>query len=75
MTPWPPSAARAFAWVTKNMRDELHAAGISVPLVSSNRTGTPEVAKQLLADGCADMVGLARASTTAGNCRRLSSID
>ena len=50
----------AFAWVTKKMRDELRAAGITVPLVTSNRINTPEVAEQLLADGCADMVSLAR---------------
>ena len=50
----------AFAWVTKKMRDELHAAGIAIPLVTSNRINTPEVAEQLLADGCADMVSLAR---------------
>ncbi len=50
----------AFAWVTKKMRAELHAAGITVPLVTSNRINTPEVAEQLLADGCADMVSLAR---------------
>jgi len=50
----------AFGWVTKKMRDELHAAGIAIPLVTSNRINTPEVAEQLLADGCADMVSLAR---------------
>jgi 2,4-dienoyl-CoA reductase (NADPH2) len=50
----------AFAWVTKKMRSELRAAGITVPLVTSNRINTPEVAEQLLADGCADMVSLAR---------------
>jgi 2,4-dienoyl-CoA reductase (NADPH2) len=50
----------AFAWVTKKMRDELRAAGIAIPLVTSNRINTPEVAEQLLADGCADMVSLAR---------------
>jgi 2,4-dienoyl-CoA reductase (NADPH2) len=50
----------AFAWVTKKMRDELRAAGISVPLVTSNRINTPEVGEQLLAEGCADMVSLAR---------------
>ncbi len=50
----------AFAWVTKKMRDELRAAGITIPLVTSNRINTPEVAEQILADGCADMVSLAR---------------
>jgi 2,4-dienoyl-CoA reductase (NADPH2) len=50
----------AFAWVTKKMRAELRAAGVAIPLVTSNRINTPEVAEQLLADGCADMVSLAR---------------
>jgi len=50
----------AFAWVTKKMRDELRAAGIGIPLVTTNRINTPEVAERLLADGCADLVSLAR---------------
>ena len=50
----------AFAWVTKKMRNALHAAGITTPLVTSNRINTPEVAEQVLADGCADLVSLAR---------------
>ncbi len=50
----------AFAWVTKKMREELRAAGITIPLVTSNRINTPEVGEQVLADGCADMVSLAR---------------
>ena len=50
----------AFAWVTKKLRDELRAAGIAIPLVTSNRINTPEVGEQVLADGCADLVSLAR---------------
>jgi 2,4-dienoyl-CoA reductase (NADPH2) len=50
----------AFTWVTKKMRAELHAAGVTVPLVTSNRINTPEVAEQVLAEGCGDMVSLAR---------------
>ena len=50
----------AFAWVTKKMRDELRAAGITTPLVTSNRINTPDVAERILADGCADLVSLAR---------------
>jgi 2,4-dienoyl-CoA reductase (NADPH2) len=50
----------AFAWVTQKMRAELRAAGITTPLVTSNRINTPEVAEQVLADGCADLVSLAR---------------
>jgi 2,4-dienoyl-CoA reductase (NADPH2) len=50
----------AFAWVTKKMRQELRSAGITIPLVTSNRINTPEVGEQVLADGCADLVSLAR---------------
>jgi 2,4-dienoyl-CoA reductase (NADPH2) len=50
----------AFAWVTKKMRAELRAAGLTIPLITSNRINTPEVGEQILADGCADMVSLAR---------------
>ena len=45
----------AFAWVTKKMKGE-----VGIPLVTTNRINTPEVAEQLLADGCADMVSMAR---------------
>ena len=50
----------AFAWVTQKMKAEFAAAGITTPLVTSNRINTPEVAEQLLADGAADMVSMAR---------------
>ncbi len=50
----------AFAWVTKKLRSALLAEGITVPLVTSNRINTPEVAEAVLADGNADMVSLAR---------------
>ena len=45
----------AFAWVTKKLMGQ-----VSIPLITSNRINTPEVAEELLADGCADMVSLAR---------------
>ena len=45
----------AFAWLTKKMRGE-----VTIPLVTSNRINTPEFAEQLLADGAADMVSMAR---------------
>ena len=45
----------AFTWVTKKMKQE-----VSIPLVTSNRINLPEVAEQILADGSADMVSLAR---------------
>ncbi len=45
----------AFAWVTEKMKRE-----VGIPLVTSNRINTPEVAEALLANGVADMVSLAR---------------
>lgn len=45
----------AYAFVTKKVMGE-----VSVPLVTTNRINTPEIAEQLLADGAADMVSLAR---------------
>ena len=50
----------AFAWVTRKMKAEFAALGITTPLVTSNRINTPEVAEKLLADGFADMVSMAR---------------
>ena len=50
----------AFAWVTAKMKAEFAAAGISTPLVTSNRINTPEVAEDILAQGMADMVSMAR---------------
>jgi 2,4-dienoyl-CoA reductase (NADPH2) len=44
-----------FAWVTKELMGS-----VSIPLVATNRINTPEVAEQVLADGCADMVSMAR---------------
>ncbi|MGN6829120.1 NADPH-dependent 2,4-dienoyl-CoA reductase [Paucibacter sp. M5-1] len=49
-----------FAWVTAKLRAELRAAGITTPLITSNRINTPEVAERLLAEGSADMVSMAR---------------
>ena len=46
---------RAFADVTKRMMGE-----VGIPLITSNRINTPEVAEAVLAEGCADMVSLAR---------------
>ncbi|MBA4111652.1 MAG: NADPH-dependent 2,4-dienoyl-CoA reductase [Leptothrix sp. (in: Bacteria)] len=50
----------AFAWVTQKMKAELMSEGITIPLVATNRINTPEVAEQILADGSADMVSMAR---------------
>ncbi|MDL5030706.1 NADPH-dependent 2,4-dienoyl-CoA reductase [Pelomonas sp. APW6] len=49
-----------FSWVTKKLREQLRAEGITTPLVTSNRINTPEVADQVLAEGSADMVSMAR---------------
>jgi 2,4-dienoyl-CoA reductase (NADPH2) len=46
---------KAFAWVTKKLKDE-----VDIPLIAVNRINTPEVAESVLADGCADMVSMAR---------------
>ena len=45
----------AFAWITKKMKSE-----VTIPLVTSNRINLPSTAEQILADGCADMVSMAR---------------
>ncbi len=45
----------AYAWVTKRLMGQ-----VGIPLITSNRINTPEVAEQLLADGYADMVSMAR---------------
>jgi 2,4-dienoyl-CoA reductase (NADPH2) len=50
----------AFTWVTKKLRSDLRAAGITIPVITSNRLNMPEVAEQVLADGSADMVSMAR---------------
>ncbi len=45
----------AFAWVTKKLMGK-----VSIPVITSNRINTPEVAEDVLATGCADMVSMAR---------------
>ena len=46
---------RAFAWVTQKMMGK-----VSIPIVTSNRINTPDVAEEVLAEGCADLVSMAR---------------
>ncbi|UWQ18202.1 FAD-dependent oxidoreductase [Jannaschia sp. M317] len=46
---------RAFAWVTQKLMG-----AVSIPIITSNRINTPEVGEAVLADGCADMVSMAR---------------
>ena len=45
----------AFTKVTERLKGE-----VSIPLVTTNRINTPEVAEQVLAEGHADMVSMAR---------------
>ncbi|MEV8143143.1 NADPH-dependent 2,4-dienoyl-CoA reductase [Specibacter sp. NPDC078709] len=44
-----------YAWVTKKVMGS-----VKIPLITTNRINTPDVAEQLLADGTADMVSMAR---------------
>ena len=45
----------AFAWVTQRLMGE-----VTIPLITTNRINTPEVAEGILAAGAADMVSMAR---------------
>ncbi|VAX07767.1 2,4-dienoyl-CoA reductase [NADPH], partial [hydrothermal vent metagenome] len=45
----------AFTWVTAEFKKSL-----SIPVITSNRINTPEVAEEILARGDADMVSMAR---------------
>ena len=45
----------AFSWVTARFKQEL-----SIPVVTSNRINTPEVAEEVIGRGDADMVSMAR---------------
>jgi len=44
-----------FAWVTKKLMGE-----VNIPLITTNRINMPDIAEQILQDGCADMVSMAR---------------
>ena len=44
-----------FSWITKRMMGE-----VNIPLITSNRINTPEVAEKILADGHANMISMAR---------------
>ncbi|PLS22817.1 NADPH-dependent 2,4-dienoyl-CoA reductase [Neptunicoccus cionae] len=46
---------RAFSWVTKKLMGS-----VSIPIITSNRINTPDVAEDVLSEGCADMVSMAR---------------
>jgi 2,4-dienoyl-CoA reductase (NADPH2) len=45
----------AFVWVTRRLMGE-----VGIPLVTTNRINTPEVAEEVIASGSADMVSMAR---------------
>ncbi len=45
----------AYAWVTKRLMGKLQ-----IPLITTNRINTPETAEQILRDGYANMVSMAR---------------
>ncbi|PSW43869.1 NADPH-dependent 2,4-dienoyl-CoA reductase [Photobacterium phosphoreum] len=45
----------AFAWVTEKIKQQ-----VSIPIVTCNRINTPQVAENILAQGQADMVSMAR---------------
>lgn len=47
--------AAAFSQITKKLKPE-----ISIPLITSNRINTPEIANALLEEGAADMISMAR---------------
>ena len=46
---------KAFAWVTKKLMGK-----VGIPVITSNRINMPDVAEEVLAEGCADMVSMAR---------------
>ncbi|MEO1950166.1 NADPH-dependent 2,4-dienoyl-CoA reductase [Thioclava sp.] len=45
----------AFTWLTGRLKPE-----VSIPVITSNRINTPEIGESVLAEGCADMVSMAR---------------
>ena len=45
----------AFTWVTKKLKGS-----VKIPLITSNRINTPEMAEHVLAQGDADMISMAR---------------
>ena len=45
----------AFAWVTRKLKG-----AVGIPLCTTNRINTPEVAERILAEGSADLVSMAR---------------
>ncbi|EEI17207.1 NADPH-dependent 2,4-dienoyl-CoA reductase [Corynebacterium lipophiloflavum] len=50
----------AWAWVTRELMKARQRGVFNLPLVTSNRINTPDKAEELLAEGYADMVSMAR---------------
>ena len=46
---------RAFSWVTRKLMGS-----VDIPVIASNRINSPEIAEEILAEGCADLVSMAR---------------
>ena len=46
---------KGFAWVTQKLMGK-----VGIPVITSNRINMPDVAEEVLASGCADMVSMAR---------------
>lgn len=44
-----------FSWVTRKLMGK-----VNIPLITTNRINDPQVAEEILASGCADMVSMAR---------------
>ncbi|PHM62928.1 FAD-dependent oxidoreductase [Xenorhabdus ishibashii] len=44
-----------FSWVTQKLMGK-----VSIPVITTNRINNPQVAEQVLSEGCADMVSMAR---------------
>ena len=60
----------AFAWVTQRLMGE-----VKIPLITTNRINTPEIAESVLAAGCADMVSMARPFLADGDFLRKAAED
>ena len=50
-----PVPRAAWTWLTRRMKQE-----VGIPVITSNRINTPEVAEAIIAEGSADMVSMAR---------------
>ncbi|EPY28057.1 2,4-dienoyl-CoA reductase (NADPH2), partial [Angomonas deanei] len=70
-----------YAWATRALKQHLQSRGVSVPVVAVNRLNHPDVLEQVLADGDADLVSMARpwltdaqfmAKVAAGDVKRIN---